>query len=214
MGVNITEMLTANIINFGMFAVITTLIFIFANLASTPVKYVLIPLVFVGSYIFLAWYTDVVKKHDSTTTTSTMYSTIPQDNEGTCSICSASKDTGEDAKLLPIMDPKFNLREVAKHLILLEDHLFHKGKRCGDCILKHLYTIDGFLDEGITLDKEKKYIDTTVKTQNNFKQVSKELEKLIKSKSLTDNMCIDLAQQLRNIRKPLVYLTADMNLNY
>lgn len=62
MGTKITDMLTSNIINFGMFSVITTLIFIFANLASAPVKYILIPLVFVGSYIFLAWYTELVKK--------------------------------------------------------------------------------------------------------------------------------------------------------
>jgi len=129
-----------------------------------------------------------------------------------CTTCSGGKNG--NTKLLPIMDPKFNLREVAKHLILLEDHLFHKGKRCPDCILKHCYTIDAFLDEGITLDKEMKYIDTTLYTQDQFKNISKSLENAVASNNLTDDSCCKYAQQLRKLRKPLVKLTANMNLNY
>jgi hypothetical protein len=54
--------------------------------------------------------------------------------------------------LLPLQDPAFNLREVAKHLILLEDHLLHVDRRCPDCIWKHLLTAEAFADEADTLD--------------------------------------------------------------
>ena len=54
--------------------------------------------------------------------------------------------------LLPLQDPAFNLREVAKHLILLEDHLLHVNRRCPDCIWKHILTAEAFADEADTLD--------------------------------------------------------------
>jgi hypothetical protein len=54
--------------------------------------------------------------------------------------------------LLPLQEPAFNLREVTKHLILLEDHLLHVDRRCPDCIWKHLLTAEAFADEADTLD--------------------------------------------------------------
>lgn len=202
MGINIINMLTANIINFGMFAVITTLIFIFANMAKPPVNYVIIFLVFIGSYVFLAWYTDFIKKNFSKETTSSMYSTMPQNDEETCSLCSAGKDSHSGSTLLPIMNPQFNLREVAKNLILLEDHLFHKGKRCPDCCVKHGLMIDGLLDEAKTLDKDGKYTEIIEDVSSKFKQRLEDLENCIKKGGLSDsNMCVDIAQQLRKIRK-------------
>lgn len=57
--------------------------------------------------------------------------------------------------LLPIMSPKFNLREVVKQCVLLEDHLFHPKKRCADCIAKHFLTIEALLEEAVSLDKKK-----------------------------------------------------------
>jgi len=54
--------------------------------------------------------------------------------------------------LRPLQDPAFNLREVAKHLLLLEDHLLHADRRCPDCIWKHLLTAEAFADEADTLD--------------------------------------------------------------
>lgn len=63
-----------------------------------------------------------------------------------------SKKAGQN--LLPIMSPKFNLREVVKQCVLLEDHLFHPKKRCADCIAKHFLTIEALLEEAKTLDKK------------------------------------------------------------
>lgn len=57
-------------------------------------------------------------------------------------------------KLLPVMDPKFNLREICKQCILLEDHLSHNEKRCFDCCVKHFLTIEALAEEAITLENQ------------------------------------------------------------
>lgn len=55
------------------------------------------------------------------------------------------------AGMLPLQDPAFNLREIVKQLLLLEDHLFHADRQCADCIWKHLLTAEAFADEAVTL---------------------------------------------------------------
>ncbi len=57
------------------------------------------------------------------------------------------------ASLLPVMDPAFNLREIVKQMILLEDHLNQPLKRCPDCIGKHLLWWEALAEEGCCLDK-------------------------------------------------------------
>jgi len=69
----------------------------------------------------------------------------------------AAQHQGSD---LGLMDPLFNLREIAKNLILLEDHLAHTRKRCLDCIRKHCMTIEALADEAVGLDKTGIYEDT------------------------------------------------------
>lgn len=56
-----------------------------------------------------------------------------------------------------VHDPIFNLREIAKNLILLEDHLSHQYKICPDCIRKHLLCIEGLAEEGTCLDGDGEY---------------------------------------------------------
>jgi hypothetical protein len=70
------------------------------------------------------------------------------DSSGSCKSCT---------DLLPVMDPMYNMREMCKQIILLEDHLFQKEKRCHDCICKHFLTIEALAEEAITLDKSHKY---------------------------------------------------------
>jgi hypothetical protein len=120
--------------------------------------------------------------------------------------CSASDDGSNicgGTNLFPIMDPRFNLREAAKNMILLEDHLFHYGKRCQDCILKHCLTIEGFLEEGITLDKKREYSDILITSSQNFRKIFKEIAEKINTRSLQDQECCEYAQRIRQIRKPL-----------
>lgn len=68
---------------------------------------------------------------------------------------SASLKTAPSTKPLmqPIFEPLHNAREIAKQLVLLEDHLAHPSRRCHDCIRKHLLTAEGLADEAVTLDE-------------------------------------------------------------
>lgn len=124
-------------------------------------------------------------------------SSCSADSDGVKNIC------GSEKNLFPIMDPRFNLREAAKNMILLEDHLFQQGKRCQDCILKHCLTIEGFLEEGITLDIECKYTDTLQKSFDDFRLIFKDIAVKVKKSNLTNEDCYKMAQTIRKIRKPL-----------
>ncbi|MAG25591.1 hypothetical protein CMI47_08435 [Candidatus Pacearchaeota archaeon] len=64
--------------------------------------------------------------------------------------------TVKPGKILPVSNPAFNIREAAKQMILLEDHLSVPEKRCPDCIGKHLLAIEALADEAASLDKEKR----------------------------------------------------------
>lgn len=55
---------------------------------------------------------------------------------------------------------EFNVREIAKQMLLLEDHLSDDDKFCKDCIRKHLMMIEGLAEEAVTLGPDspwKKY---------------------------------------------------------
>jgi len=120
------------------------------------------------------------------------------DDDGVISVCGGGKEN-----LYSIMDPRFNLREAAKNMILLEDHLSHRGKSCQDCILKHCLMIEGFLEEGVTLDKKREYtihFDASVVA---FRTIFKHLSELIVKGELTNEVCCKIAQDIRKIRKPL-----------
>jgi hypothetical protein len=51
-----------------------------------------------------------------------------------------------------INSPVFNIREIAKQMLLLEDHLTDNEKYCVDCITKHMMTIEALSEEAISLD--------------------------------------------------------------
>ena len=96
--------------------------------------------------------------------------------------------------LLPVMDPRFNLREICKQCVLLEDHLTHEEKRCTDCCTKHFLTMEALAEEALTLDKE-----GILKAEIHLlpKKI-RELEMLwIKNPS----KCTEISQKLREIRK-------------
>lgn len=111
-------------------------------------------------------------------------------NSATCKSCT---------DLLPVLDPMYNMREMSKQLILLEDHLFQKEKRCHDCICKHFLTIEALAEEAITLDKYHKYpelndIPTKVRTIT---------KKYINNHKDTQQHAIT-AQELRELRKSIM----------
>lgn len=116
--------------------------------------------------------------------------------------------------LYPIMNPLFNIREIAKQLILLEDHISHSEKRCPDCILKHTFTIEALLDEAICLDKKMTYCSTLSELNKLYHPIANEIEQIVINKKLINSICCPIAQKLRFLRKPLVKLSAGMLKDY
>lgn len=107
--------------------------------------------------------------------------------------------------LLPVMDPQFNMREMCKQCILLEDHLFQKEKRCHDCICKHFLTIEALAEEAITLDKENKHPELqNIPTE--IRSISKEY---LNNQNKKDLACGQAGQRLRKIRKSLMTKVID-----
>lgn len=145
---------------------------------------------------------------------SSLPSSTPVCNSSSCSIgnqVNSSSPNSSSPNLLPILDPMFNLKEVSKHLILLEDHLFQQGRRCKDCIIKHMYTIEAFLEEAITLDTNGENVKLIEDVYSEFKNIEKEIINVINS-SEGNAQIHSIAQRLRNIRKPLMHKT--INLKY
>ena len=47
-------------------------------------------------------------------------------------------------------DARYNLIEISKQLILIEEHL--AGNRCADCLTKHYLTVQALAAEGLRLE--------------------------------------------------------------
>ncbi len=105
--------------------------------------------------------------------------------------------------LFPIMDPRFNLREAAKQMVLLEDHMFNEGKTCKDCCMKHTLLIEGFLEEAVSLDTENKFFEIIDSSLKEFRIFEKALIDKLNVGPLSREDCFALAQMLRKTRKPL-----------
>lgn len=59
----------------------------------------------------------------------------------------SSCDIKSCGALDPVSDPKYNMQQIVKQSILLEEHLTNKNKRCRDCITKHFQHIIGLAEE-------------------------------------------------------------------
>jgi len=72
----------------------------------------------------------------------------------------------------PVSDPKYNMQQIVKQSILLEEHLTNKNKRCRDCITKHFQHIIGLAEEAQMLATTKcnKYplLNDSVNLYNNL----------------------------------------------
>ncbi len=104
---------------------------------------------------------------------------------------------------LSLVDPRFNLREAAKQIILLEDHMFHENKHCLDCISKHDLFTEGLLEEAITMDPTGKYTPIAKEALQGVKFLVPALIEKMKNKTATPADFKETADALRKIRKPL-----------
>lgn len=118
---------------------------------------------------------------------------------GTCS-------TGCDS-IDPVSDPRYNMQQIIKQSILLEEHLTNKNKRCRDCITKHFLHIIGLAEEAqmLATNKIDKYplINQSVILYN-------ELFKIwIKNKNLNgkdETYILYCTDKLRDHRKQLIVI--------
>ncbi len=102
-----------------------------------------------------------------------------------------------------VFNPEFNLREIGKQMILLEDHLFNPYRRCTDCITKHTLMIEALIEEAITLDDSGKHTEQLQELLTSFRGISRQLLKEVKTKSLQSSNSAGYAQTIRKLRKPI-----------
>lgn len=121
--------------------------------------------------------------------------------EPQCKSCTAGGLSEDGVKLLPVMDPLFNMREICKQSILIEDHLNNPEKRCVDCITKHSLSIEALAEEAVGLDNNGKY-----KFMSDLAKKCRHLQKECNKKESDKNK---LAQKYRNIRKSLMPICKD-----
>jgi hypothetical protein len=109
-----------------------------------------------------------------------------------------------DTTLDPLMDPAYNVKEVCKQSVLLEEHLSNPKKRCSDCITKHFLLITGYIEEAVQLagDKVDKYpyLQESCKIYNDL--FKKWLE--VKKTGMDDKKLCEISSLLRIQRKKLV----------
>lgn len=107
----------------------------------------------------------------------------------------------------PVSDPRYNMQQIIKQSILLEEHLTNKNKRCRDCITKHFLHIIGLSEEAqmLATNKISNYplINESVVLYN-------ELFKIwIKNKNLNgtdEEYILYCTNKLRDHRKQLIVL--------
>ena len=147
---------------------------------------------------------------DNSDMSSDMSSDVSSDDES-CEIASkCSADSCGSESLHPILDPRFNMREVAKQALLLEDHINNTKKRCFDCIRKHFLIVDGLLEEAVSLEKDLKQRALYRALYMNWIT----LEKQYASNPLNSDNLDNVSQQVRLFRKPLVEQYFDLVKDY
>ena len=102
---------------------------------------------------------------------------------------------------MQINDPRFNLREATKQLILLEQHLLEKGKYCPDCISKHILCIEALAEEGECLDE-------TSQLCKNFRTLSRAAKRWA-SMFVAGHAPQEIGQEVRRVRKALAQHVLD-----
>jgi hypothetical protein len=128
-------------------------------------------------------------QHDHHQHTTPMATAFPQMRFQTL-----SREEKSDERLLPVLDCRFNLREICKQSILLEDHLSHEEKRCTDCCIKHFLALEGLCEEAVTLDKNSQYTEI-----RNLAKKIRDLQKMwYNDPEKNSHHC---SQELRKLRK-------------
>lgn len=103
---------------------------------------------------------------------------------------------GRGPKRPPINSAEFNIREIAKQMLLLEDHLVDNEKFCEDCIRKHLLMIEALAEESLTMEPDGDWYTSS----QNIAKLSRKWMKQFHGR--TSNSTIE--KEIRKIRKKIV----------
>ena len=103
----------------------------------------------------------------------------------------------------PVSDPAYNMKQIIKQSILLEEHLSEANKRCRDCIVKHFLHIQGLHEEALWLANERcgdypMLIETTSFYSEQFDEWINAYD--------DNKTLLQIAGKLRDVRKKLVSL--------
>lgn len=102
----------------------------------------------------------------------------------------------------PLSDPVYNITQIIKQSLLLEDHLIEQNKRCNDCILKHFLTIVALQEEALLLAGTR--VDMYPLMRDNAVYYQQLYEMWLENRRGDDNIYFYIAEKLRYRRKELV----------
>jgi hypothetical protein len=123
---------------------------------------VILLIFFIFTYVFIYYVVYVNPTNINSYKTHNIHNTH---NTGSCDIKSCGA-------LDPVSDPSYNMQQIVKQSILLEEHITNKNKRCRDCITKHFLHIIGLAEEAqmLAANRCNKYplINESVEVYNNL----------------------------------------------
>jgi hypothetical protein len=120
---------------------------------------------------------------------------------------SGDKCTTTCDSLDPVSDPKYNMQQIIKQSILLEEHLTNKNKRCRDCITKHFLHIIGLSEEAQMLATNK--IDDYPLVNESVNLYNELFKIWIKNKNMNgkdESYILYCTNKLRDHRKQLIVI--------
>ena len=123
----------------------------------------------------------------------------PDFNKPTPGKCSANSCSAID----DVNAPDYNVREVIKNTLLIEQHLAEKRKYCKACIVKHFLLSLGLLNEAIWMAGEKckeyaKLEESETFYNNLFNEWKSNME--------NDEVRLDVLSKLREWRREMIEL--------
>ncbi len=106
--------------------------------------------------------------------------------------------TCSSGKIDNVNDPEYNIQNVIKQTILLEEHLAQDNKYCKACICKHFLHIIGLLEEAKWMaKKEYPLLNDSVKLYNEWFKL------WVKNKD-NNQVRVNVLQNLRQMRQALI----------
>lgn len=111
----------------------------------------------------------------------------------------------EPRGLLDVFDPRHNMREMAKEMLLLEDHMAQPAKFCPDCIRKHLLRTEALAEEAVQLDVEGEHQEYLLPLPGQIRNLQRAFldNEAVSDRAASLKGRLALQQQVRSMRKAL-----------